>query len=338
VQTPTGRDSVSKKNLSEGLFTDPQVYRALGYRNRLQSVLANSMRPWLDHARNNEGYIHTEWNQVRSTDMGAGKGTRTGRLSCSRFQNISKAWEGFVYPTGLDLPGLPLVRRYLLPDRGDKFIHRDYNQQEFRILAHFENEALLAAYQKDPRIDYHIKMKELIHAVAGLNLERRQVKTLNFGINYGMGVGKLAAGLGVDVETARTLRDAQKRAVPGVARLDRELKRRGKAGEPIRTWGGRLYYCEKPKLIDGRMRSFEYKLLDYLIQGSGADGIKEAIIRYHQHPKKAGRFLVTVHDEINVSARSVYESKVLAEAMESIEFDVPMLTDGKVGPNWGEIK
>jgi DNA polymerase I-like protein with 3'-5' exonuclease and polymerase domains len=87
--------------------------------------------------------------------------------------------------------------------------------------------------------------------------------------------------------------------------------------------------------------TYEYKLLNYLIQGSAADATKEAILRYHRHPEKTGRFLVTVYDEINVSAaKSDYkhEMRVLKESMESIETDVPMLTDGKTGPNWAALK
>ena len=337
-KTPTGRDSTAKGNLTLDMFTDPQVYWVLGYRGRLETVLANSMRPWLASADSN-GMIHTAWNQVRSTDTGGARGTRTGRLSCSRFMNIAKAWEGFIQPTALRLPALPLVRRYILPDKGQTILHRDYNQQEFRILAHFEDGDLMKEYLRDPRIDYHTKMKALIEERTGLKLERRSVKILNFGILYGMGGPLLASKLGVGVDEALALRKAQKAATPGVAALDASLKALGREGKPIRTWGGRQYYCEPPALVNGQMRSFEYKLLNYLIQGSAADCTKEALIRYHQHPKKRARMMVTVHDEINVSSAAVAEdAEVLREVMESIEFDVPMLSDMKAGLNWGDLK
>ena len=231
------------------------------------------------------------------------------------------------------------MRRYILPDKGQTIVHRDYNQQEFRILAHFEDDVLMKEYLRDPRIDYHTKMKELIEERTGLTLERRSVKILNFGILYGMGGALLASKLGVGVDEALALRKAQKAATPGVAALDASLKALGRSGSPIRTWGGRQYYCEPPKLVDGQMRSFEYKLLNYLIQGSAADCTKEALIRYHQHPKRRARMMVTVHDEINVSSAAVnQDAEVLREVMESIEFDVPMLSDMKVGPNWGDLK
>jgi DNA polymerase I-like protein with 3'-5' exonuclease and polymerase domains len=57
--------------------------------------------------------------------------------------------------------------------------------------------------------------------------------------------------------------------------------------------------------------------------------------------KQHGRFLLTVHDEINISvpkAKVKEEMQILREAMVSVEFDVPMLSDAGVGPNWGDLK
>lgn len=334
VLTPTGRRSTAKKNLK---INHPALAHALDYRNRLQNVLAQSMRPWYSQASPGDGRIYTEWNQVRTSRGADVNGTRTGRLSCARFMNIAKAFSitepGFIRGT---LP-LPLVRRYLIPDEGGIWVHRDYNQQEFRILAHYENDRLLQSYRDNPRIDYHDNMIALVDKATGVKLERKDAKILNFGINYGMGAGKFAAGLGVSVEEATRLRNAVKAAAPGVQALDRELKRRGRAGEPVRTWGGRRYFCEPPS-EDGR--TFEYKLLNYLIQGSAADCTKEAIIRWYGSGGP-GRLLVTVHDEINVSvpAEALDEgNEMLRQAMEEIPFDVPMLTDGKVGLSWGDLK
>jgi DNA polymerase I-like protein with 3'-5' exonuclease and polymerase domains len=84
--------------------------------------------------------------------------------------------------------------------------------------------------------------------------------------------------------------------------------------------------------------TYEYKLLNYLIQGSAADATKEAILRYYHHPQRRGRFLVTVYDEINSSAKDYKtDMRVMKECMESLEFDVLMLSDGKIGPNWGTL-
>lgn len=353
--------SVSKKNLTIDKFKDPEVFQILGYRNRLQTVMALNILPWTEMAKAGNGKIFTMWNQVKaSAAAGDPKGTRSGRLSCSRFQNIAKDFsdkgDGYKHPTKIKVPELPLVRRYLLPDPGGVFCHRDYNQQEFRILAHFENGEVMESYLANPLIDYHNNMRDLVKKNAKEDFERRLIKILNFSIMYGTGLPKLAEQMNKPIEVAKKIREAAKAGVPGVIALDRELKAMGKAGEAIRTWGGRMYYCEPPSYSEKfkREMTWEYKLLNYLIQGSAADCTKEALCRLFDHPKfqDHARFLVTVHDEINVSAHTPKDVKpamaIMKEVMESLgsyregapgkAFDVPMLTDGKVGPSWGELQ
>jgi DNA polymerase I-like protein with 3'-5' exonuclease and polymerase domains len=86
--------------------------------------------------------------------------------------------------------------------------------------------------------------------------------------------------------------------------------------------------------------TFDYKLMNYLIQGSAGDCTKEALIRYDEHPKREARMLVSVHDEINSSMakkRFKLEMELLREVMQSIQFDLPMLSEGKFGNDWGHL-
>lgn len=342
--TPTGKRSVSKKNLTLDMFKDQKVAAVYGYRNRLATCMGTFMKPWLEMAEQSGGLIYTNWNQTRKSDDGGNRaGARTGRMSTNpNFQNIPKDFEanGFKHPTFTDLKPLPLMRRYILPDKGHKFCHRDYNQQELRILAHFEDGLLLQEYNADPRLDVHTYVQRQIAELIGYEPTRSATKILNFGMIYGMGLGKLAAGMETSVEDAKRIKNAQLTAIPGLKDLTKSVSQRGKDGEAIVTWGGREYFCEEPIIKDGRKMTFEYKLLNYLIQGSAADCTKEAIIRYHDVKKRDGRFLVTVHDEINLSVPPgavKSEMKLLKDVMQSVEFDVPMLSDGKVGKSWGDL-
>lgn len=341
--TPTGKRSVSKKNLTVDMFKDKRVASALGYRNRLTTCLTMFMYRWHDMSAGN-GNIFTNWNQVRNSD--SGKGARTGRLSSNpNFQNIPKDWydkaDGYEHPAFLDsVLELPFLRRYILPDAGDVFGHRDYNQQELRILAHFEDGTLLVAYQGNPRLDMHTFVMEEIYRITGLRFERRKVKILNFGMMYGQGAASIAEQIGCDVQEAKSLRAAQKRAIPGIKELDDGIKDAARNGEPIRTWGGRLYYVEEPLIIDGKTITWEYKLLNYLIQGSAADCTKQAMINYDKM-RQHGRLLLSVHDEINTSIKRGHtktEMELLRRAMEEVDFDVLMLSDGSTGPNWYACK
>ena len=349
--TATGKRSVSKKNLLPSMYKDKKVAAAFGYRNRLNTCLKMFMLPWARQASARpDRHVSTNWNQVRNSNSADIGGTRTGRPSTSNpnFLNISKSWhdkdDGYEHPAFLsDVPELPLVRRYILPDDGGVFCHRDYNGQELRLLGHFEDAALMRAYQEDPRMDVHDHVRQLIEDIAGLRYHRTQVKITNFRRIYGGGAPATASALNVSIDIAKQLLAAHGRALPGVKALSAQIVGLARSGEPIVTWGGREYYPEPPRYDKryGRHMTYEYKLLNYLIQGSAADVTKEAILRYHRHPKKSGRFLVTVYDEINVSAaRGSFEKEmaVLKEAMESIECDVAMLTDGKIGPNWASLK
>jgi DNA polymerase-1 len=279
---------------------------------------------------------------------GVSGGTRTGRPSSSdpNFFNISKSWDrnddGYIHPSFLRyLLALPLVRKYLLPDRGETWCHRDYNGQELRIFGHYENGALMRDYNANPRLDIHDHVRELIEQITGNVFARRQVKIANFRRIYGGGVPATAAGLGCSMAEAAHLLQAHGRALPGLRTLTEQIKALAAAGEPIVTWGGREYYCEPPaydKRHD-RVMNKDYKLINYLIQGSAAEVTKDAMIAYHKHPRRRGRFLVAVYDEMNVSAPNVRsEMKVVGECMEDVEMDVPMLTDGKIGLNWAELE
>lgn len=344
--TPGGNRSVSKDSLI-GAVTDTKVLSALQYRARLGTALNTFLRPWHNEAINGDGFLHPDWNQVKQHSSGGDDaGARTGRLSASRFMNAPKRFkEGdkYVHPAHIaGLPELPIVRRYLLPDKGQVWCKRDYCQQELRVLAHFEDGALLQMYNDDPRLDIHQVASDMIKAQFHLPVERDATKTIGFGLLYGMGLGALAERLGMSVEDAKRVRAAYLSIFPGLETLQKDLTTMGKLGDPIVTWGGRRYLAEPPRFSEKfkRMMTFEYKLLNYLIQGSSADCTKEAIIRYDS-ARRDGRLLVTVHDEANISVpKSAVKSemKILRDVMASVEFDVPMLSDGGVGPNWYDLK
>jgi DNA polymerase I-like protein with 3'-5' exonuclease and polymerase domains len=343
--TPTGKRSVSAESLEQAI-KDTKMFLALGYRSRLQTCTSIFMENWLRIGQANQGFIQPSWHQVRQGGDGKNTGARSGRLITSNpnLLNLSKTFEGrndgYTHPKFIKLPELPLVRVYMLPDKGHEWGHRDFSQQELRILGHFEDGALLQAYMDNPFLDVHDFVRGKIKELLNMEAARTQVKNINFGTIYGEGAGSLAEKMGVPVTEIRKLKAAQLSVLPGLKELAAGLKQLAKEGKPLTTWGGREYYCEEPKVINGRLQTYEYKMLNYLIQPSAADCTKEAVLRYHE-VKKDSRFLVTVYDEINISAppRAMKrEMALLREAMESIEFDIPMLSDGKVGPNWGSLK
>jgi len=350
-KTPTGRDSLSKKNLRASFFSDRDVHRALCYRNILAYVLGNNIRPWVQE--NIKSYTYTIWNQVRS-DKDRG-GARSGRITCSKFGNIIKNPTSGKNPDYvkaddarvrklLDLPELPLARKYCLPDPGDLFVHRDWNQQELRVTAHFEEGKLAAEYVADPSVDIHGRVQGWMHALTPARYDREPVKTADFLAFYGGGWRALAAQTGMPEASAQEFMRIWKQAMPDVVALQRRLMAMYQRGQPVRTIGGRLYHCKPPGVAQrgtnkGQWMTFEYTALNYLIQPSGADLLKMAVVAYAKHPKRRGRMLSVVHDEINSSAPkklAKQENKILEEVMHAFKLDVPWKSDGDERVNWGE--
>lgn len=336
ILTDKGNRATNAEDLRE-VAKDQRLVDDLEVRSQIATCLTTFMRPW--HASGREhGRFFARFNQVRQDYHGGGRqiGAVTGRLSMSpNLQNVIR---------GDKDERVPRLRDYIGPGgRGVWLFQRDYSQQELRITAHYEEGPFLAMYLNNPKIDAHDAVGMLIRDVISITLDRRDVKDLNFGLLYGMGAPKLALKTGKTVAEARTLMSAHLRALPGVKKLKRRLEALARANEPLYTWGGRRYYCEEPTVIKGRLRTFEYKMLNVLIQGSAADCTKQAMVNYFD----AGYddrwpLLMQVHDELIGVAPSAEVSMAhaaLREAMLAVDFKVPMLSDGKSGyVSWHRMK
>ena len=355
--TPSGEVQTNKDALARGV-TDPQVLAILKYRSRVVSSLDTFMRPWLATARAwqahmaklcvpgaplLQGRIFTTWYTTRHDEHGA----RTGRMASSpNLQNMTKRkvtlfeGEAPAWWKKLGLPELPFVRRYIIAEKGDILIDRDKSQQEIRIFAHYEDGPLMESYNATPWLDLYNQVLPTVNAMLAVPITRDAIKTTVLAKLYGMGIGLLAIRLKVDVTTAKQISDAVIGAVPGLRGLGRMLKETTGKGLPVRTWGGREYFCEPPKMVDGQMRDFHYKMINVLIQASAADDLKECILWFWRHAPRKYKLILTVHDELVVSAPAGEIHKAMAllkKAMNHVKFDVPMLSEGKYGPNMASL-
>jgi DNA polymerase I-like protein with 3'-5' exonuclease and polymerase domains len=336
VLTPTGKRSTSRKNLV-GRVKDPSLLAYLAYRGVLATCLGTFAEPWLAQAQREGGRVHPQWNQVRG-DRGADgdmSGTRTGRMSCRgpNLQNPPNEFEGLVVPA--DLPAPMIMRRYLLPEEGHVWLKRDFSAQEMRIMAHFAEGRLFDAFRLDPTTDPHVAVQRMIKELLGIDMPRKYVKSTGFGIMYGRGVPNLSVALGVDQDEGKRVRDAYYAALPEIQQLSYDTRNRGKRGQFIRTWGGRVYYREPDPA-----RDLSYKLLNYLIQGSAADQTKQSMIDWERDRAPGDVLLAAVHDEVNISAPAddvPGAMRRLRLAMNADRFDVPFRSEGYTGPNWGDI-
>jgi DNA polymerase I-like protein with 3'-5' exonuclease and polymerase domains len=358
-QTDAGHYQTNKIALLNAV-TDKTMLAVLQYRAQLNTCMSTFMLPWLITAEQSNGLIYTTWNQVKAPNSHADHvGARTGRLSSTpNFQNIPKIfavlfrheaqalkllnWKEFP-KSPIDLFLLPKIRSYITPFPDEVFLDRDYSQQELRILAHFDGGSLMTAYINDPWMDIHTYAQETL-ASQGLIYDRGRVKNTNFGLVYGMGNAALALRNKMPVDEAKILKKAMMRLYPGLEEMYDDMKCRARNDLPFRTWGGREYYCEPPSWSKKfkRPMTFEYKMVNGLIQGSAADCTKEAIIRFHDVKDSSWRMLLSLHDEEAISAPKQDAAEAmdtLRWTMESVEFSVPMLSEGSMSDtNWNEKK
>lgn len=352
VRTAKGQVS-TKIEVLKTTCNDKRLLQLLAVHSVCEKYITSFLRPWLAQAALTGDRILPTFNQVPND---GGGGARSGRYSSSNpnLQNVPadveesgnketlvllQTWlrEEF----GYEFLGL---RDYIVPDEGTVMICCDYSQQELRFLAHFEDDVLREAYVKDPTMDIHEFVRQLIYRSMGRLFERKHVKITVFGIVYGMGVAKLAARLGVDLQTARQIREAVYEAIPGIKRLMRELKYLEDHDLPLHTWGGREYYCEAPRVAWDEEQerwhtmTFGHKLLNYLIQPSAADCTKQGMINVREQVPQV-RIAVQVHDELMVMAPHVKYANRVARAMCDIKMKVPMLSDPKVSTeSWARVK
>lgn len=321
--------------------------------SKFNKIVTTYSRPWIEMGSTNSGLIFPRFNQVRSSNEFGKKfkGTRSGRLSSDNpnFQNIPRtpmSNEKLTKAGRGHLVGLPNMRDYIVPDPGCVFIGRDFSQQELRILAHFTGGVLGDMYRANPKMDIHGEAQLMIHQRTGKYggpEDRNKIKTTGFQVIYGGGGAAIAQQVGdMDEAEGRALKRAYLKSVPGIEDEIVRLKQLAKARKPLRTWGGRLYYCEPPRYSKKFQRemTFEYKMLNYEIQPSAADHTKEAMIRVDEVCKS--RMSLQVHDELLMNAKIGTEKREmwkLKNSMESVKFDVPMLSDGKTSArSWGTMK
>lgn len=338
-KTATGRRSTDK-NAMVACVTNPAIVQWLRYRNTAATIHRTFVQRWLRDSTE-DGRLHCIWNQTRTDDAGA----RTGRISSANpnLANVPKSFKKIANPDPTILPALPDMRSALLPEDGSVWVSADYKSQELRILAHYEDGAMREAYNADPDLDLHEFARKLILSRTGIEIDRDATKTVGFAQLYGAGVPKLASQLKIDEETAATLRRAYFGALPGVRTVKEAASRRWESQQPIVTWGGRRV-PPQPAGYDkhGAWRTYAYKGLNMLVQGSAADQTKEAIVRLVPSLRGVGGvFLSQLYDEINVSVPTDALKEgvaALQEAMLAMSgWDVPFRCDVEVGPSWGTM-
>jgi DNA polymerase-1 len=330
--------ALSDKDTLADLVTDLDLASVLRHRDVLVKLTGTYIEPWLAQSEGT-GRIYTEWNTVR----GEAGGTRTGRLSAKpTLQTMPTRGPKTPLPPEIHDLIIPKVRSFILPDEGHKMVACDFQAQELRLFAHFEDGKLAEQYRQDPMADLHTFAANLMTEKAGRPIIRDYAKTLSFGILYGAGPKKISEMLKITYTEAKQLVDLYKTEVAsGLVKINDDLNKRYKLRTPFSTIGKRLVKGEPPKLINGKMMEFGFKSLNTLIQGSGADMAKKAMVDYYRIAENS-RLLLSLHDELIITVQEDVverEAKKLEHCMvHAFTLDVPLIAEAKVGNNFSEVK
>ena len=288
----------------------------------------------------NKGRIHADIHQLRS-DRG---GTVTGRFSYSS-PNLQQL------PARNELIG-PMIRGLFLPEEGEKWGSFDYSSQEPRIVVHYASlmnlkgaKEFVEKYQADKHSDFHQIAADIV------GVPRKQAKTINLGLFYGMGITKLAAQLGLELSDAKDLFAKYHDEVPFVRGISEVASARAGEHGSIRTllgrkcrydkWEPSMFGVHKPLSHEeafstygkGIRRAFTYKALNSLIQGSAADQTKKAMVMLAEEGILP---MVQIHDELAVSVSDETTARRVQEIMETcVKLVVPSVVDAELGESWG---
>lgn len=347
-KTEKGAPSFTKMFLQEHEHPLAKLVVEARNLNKTSGTFINSI---MKHCHS-DGRIHAHINQIRSDDGG----TVSGRFSMSN-PNLQQI-------PARDPELGPMIRSLFLPEEGEQWAAIDFSQQEPRILTHYAHvygktrglplegaAEFVEAYNNDPDTDFHTMVAEMA------NIPRKQAKTINLGMMYGMGVNKLADQLDIPLDEAKAIVRQYHERVPFVKGLMtgvmNRLNEKGSGGS-LRSILGRkcrfdlwepdtfemnkaLPYKEAVDTYGATTRlkrAYTYKALNRLIQASAADMTKKAMVDIY----KTGRIpMIQIHDELDMSVKDRAEAEEIAAIMNAaVPLEVPSKCDVEIGPSWGE--
>ncbi|MBM3264808.1 MAG: DNA polymerase I, partial [candidate division Zixibacteria bacterium] len=304
------------------------VREILHYRmcSKLQSVYVSQLPAAVD---SRTGRVHTHYEQAV--------------IATGRIQSYNPNLQTIPIRTELGQQ----IRRAFVP-RSDDFLmlSADYSQIELRIAAALsEDEGMIETFRHGEDIHTATAMKIYEIDKEGVTTEmRRQAKTVNFGIIYGISAFGLAERLNISRTQGQELIDQYFAKYPGTRRYMDETVAFAREHGYVETLTGRRRYL---KAIDARnaveRKAEERNAINSRIQGTAADLIKLAMSRIHRElcdRDAKTRMLLQVHDELVFDlhqSETVFLPEVIAEIMRTaLPMTVPIEVEVGIGKNWLE--
>ena len=324
--TKTKQYATGEEILSKLVNKHPIIQEILDYRSltKLKSTYVDSL-PSLVNPKT--GRIHCSYNQAVAA---------TGRLSSNNpnLQNIPIRTE-----KGRE------IRKAFVPRNEDYvLLSSDYSQVELRIIAEFsKDEDMIAAFVNN--IDIHTATAAKVY---GITIEevtkdmRRNAKTVNFGIIYGISAFGLADRLNIPRKEAAQIIEQYFAKYPTIKEYMNSTIEFAKTNGFVQTIMDRKRYLRDINSNNAIVRGFaERNAINAPIQGSAADMIKIAMVDIFAEFEKQNlksRMIMQVHDElvfdVHKTEIEIVKSIVSDKMKNAIKMLVPIEIEMNIGENW----
>jgi DNA polymerase-1 len=326
-KTKNGAWSTTEDVLEKYRHKHPLVDIILEVRgvNKLLSTYVDALPKLINRET---GKIHTTFNQTV---------TATGRISSTNpnLQNI---------PVRTD-DGRE-IRRAFIPDEGNVMLSADYSQIELRLMADISGDPeMIEAFREGE--DIHRATAAKIYAVSPDEVtdeQRRNAKTANFGIIYGISAFGLAERLAIPRSEAKELIEGYFRTYPRIREYISETIDLARENGYVTTVKGRKRYLPDINSRNATVRGYaERNAVNAPLQGSAADIIKIAMINIQHEMMRLNmrsRMIMQVHDELifNVVPDEADTLQALVERLMQGAYSgkVSLTVASALAPNWLE--
>ena len=328
-KTKSGQYATGELVLADLAKDHPIAANILDYRE-LQKLKSTYVDALIDLISPFDGKVHTSYNQTVVT---------TGRLSSTNpnLQNIPIRTERG-----------KAIRKAFVPSKTNHvLLSADYSQIELRIMASFsQDETMIEAFKAGK--DIHAATASKLFKVPIDEVDenmRRQAKTANFGIIYGISAFGLAQRLGIPRSEAGAIIQAYFQEFHAVKTyMDRVIVQAREQGY-VTTLMGRKRYLRDINSRNSTLRGFdERNAINTPIQGTAAEMIKLAMVDIYewlQKEKLQSKLILQVHDELVFDVPH-NEIEILREQVAYFMRNalplvgVPVEVQVGIGKNWSE--
>jgi len=325
-------ENVNGKQMYKYRYKFPLIDKYVKYKEAMKLYTSYGDAFFKNLAGDNK--IHTNFHQILDT----------GRVSSSK-------------PNMQQIPADNIYRNCFTAPDGWSFVSSDYSSQELNVIAYGSKDPVWIKALKNDQ-DLHSTCAELVYGEQWLTsgehdcayLKRKakcncpshkklrtNVKTINFGLAYGMGPNKLADTLNISIDNAKLLIEKYFETFPAIKGFLDKLGNYGKKFGYIKTfppynrkrWFSNWY----PKIWNNKSSMMELGSIERAskntpIQGASADMTKKALILMRCYIKDFDvpvKLVMTVHDQIDTICKNEYVdwwSKKMQELMEQAALEI----------------